>query len=130
MPVHFDRPPPSNSPIPRSHLLRSRHEPTGIPHFLHYVSSKSAIVGLTCALARELDEFGIAVNTVSPDYIPHDEAYAGRQPEMAGIIRSQRSFQRDQTPDDMVGVVAFLLGPDSEFVTGQNFYVNGERWFG
>lgn len=103
--------------------------PTGIPHFLHYVSSKSAIVGLTRALARELGDYGIAVNTVSPDYIPHDEAYAGRQPEMAEVIRSQRCFQRDQTPEDMVGAVAFLLSPDSAFITGQNLHVNGGRSF-
>ncbi|MFP3916012.1 MAG: SDR family NAD(P)-dependent oxidoreductase [Actinomycetota bacterium] len=104
--------------------------PTGIPGFLHYVSSKSAIVGLTRSLARELGDDGIAVNTVSPDYIPHDEDYAGRQPEMAEFIRNQRAFRRDQIPEDMVGVVAFLLSPDSSFITGQNFYVNGGRWFG
>lgn len=104
--------------------------PTGIPHFLHYVASKSAIVGLTRSLARELGDYGIAVNTVSPDYIPHDEAYAGRQPEMAAFIREQRAFRRDQEPQDMAGVVAFLLGDDSDFITGQNFYVNGGRWFG
>jgi 3-oxoacyl-[acyl-carrier protein] reductase len=104
--------------------------PTGIAGFLHYVASKSAIVGLTRSLARELGEHGIAVNTVSPDYIPHDEEYAGRQPEMAEFIRNQRAFRRDQMPEDMVGVVAFLLSPDSAFITGQNLYVNGGRWFG
>ncbi len=104
--------------------------PTGIPYFLHYVSSKAAIVGLTRALATELGEHGISVNTVTPDYIPHDADYAGRQPEMAEFIRKQRVFKRDQTPDDMVGVVAFLAGQDSDFITGQNFYVNGGRWFG
>ncbi len=104
--------------------------PTGVPHFLHYVASKSAIVGLTRSLARELGEFGISVNTVSPDYIPHDRDYAGRQPEMAEFIRNQRCFARDQEPEDMVGVVAFLVSPDSDFITGQNFYVNGGRWFG
>lgn len=104
--------------------------PTGIPFFLHYVSSKAAIVGLTRALARELGEFGITVNTVSPDYIPHDEDYVGRQPEMADVLRRQRCLQRDQEPEDMVGPVAFLAGAESSFVTGQNLYVNGGRWFG
>lgn len=103
--------------------------PTGVSYFLHYVTSKSAVVGLTRALARELGDWNIAVNTVSPDYIPHDPEYAGRQPEMAEWIRRQRCFQRDQTPEDMVGVVAFLASPDSAFMTGQNLYVNGGRWF-
>ena len=104
--------------------------PTGVPFFAHYVASKSAIVGLTRALARELGPWGIAVNTVSPDYIPHDPEYVARQPEMAEIIRSQRAFPRDAETEDMVGVVSFLCSPGSDFITGQNFYVNGGRWFG
>jgi 3-oxoacyl-[acyl-carrier protein] reductase len=103
--------------------------PSGIPHFLHYVASKAAIVGLTRSLARELGDDNIAVNTISPDYVPHDSDYAGRQPEMAAIIANQRCFKRDETPEDLVGTVLFLAGPGSAFITGQNFYVNGGRLF-
>jgi 3-oxoacyl-[acyl-carrier protein] reductase len=103
--------------------------PSGVPGFLHYVASKSAIVGLTRALARELGEWNIAVNTVTPDYIPHDSEYAGRQPEMAGLIAQQRCFKRDQVPEDMVGTILFLAGHGSDFVTGQDFWVNGGRLF-
>jgi 3-oxoacyl-[acyl-carrier protein] reductase len=104
--------------------------PSGIPYFLHYVASKSAIVGLTRSLARELGEHGIAVNTITPDYIPHNAEYAGRQPEMAEILRAQRCFRRDQTPEDLVGTLLYLIGHGSDFVTGQEFYVNGGRLFG
>nr|MBA3246015.1 SDR family oxidoreductase [Actinomycetota bacterium] len=103
--------------------------PSGIPFFLHYVSSKAAIVGLTRALARELGEWNISVNTVSPDYIPHDPDYAGRQPEMAELMARQRAFKRDQVPEDMVGTVLYLVGRGSDFVTGQNIFVNGGRLF-
>ena len=103
--------------------------PSGIPGFLHYVASKSAIVGLTRALARELGEWGICVNTISPDYVPHDAEYAGRQPEMAGLIANQRAFKRDQVPDDLVGTILFLAGHGSDFVTGQDLWVNGGRLF-
>jgi NAD(P)-dependent dehydrogenase (short-subunit alcohol dehydrogenase family) len=103
--------------------------PSGIPHFLHYVASKAAIVGLTRSLARELGDDNIAVNTISPDYVPHDPGYAGRQPEMAAIIANQRCFKRDETPEDLVGTILFLAGPGSAFITGQNFYVNGGRLF-
>jgi 3-oxoacyl-[acyl-carrier protein] reductase len=103
--------------------------PSGIPHFLHYVASKAAIVGLTRSLARELGDHNIAVNTISPDYVPHDPGYAGRQPEMAAIIANQRCFKRDETPGDLVGTILFLAGPGSAFITGQNFYVNGGRLF-
>jgi 3-oxoacyl-[acyl-carrier protein] reductase len=103
--------------------------PSGIPGFLHYVSSKSAIVGLTRALARELGEWGICVNTITPDYVPHDVEYAGRQPEMAELLASQRAFKRDQVPEDLVGTILFLAGHGSDFVTGQDFWVNGGRLF-
>ena len=103
--------------------------PSGIPGFLHYVASKSAIVGLTRALARELGEWGICVNTISPDYVPHDAEYAGRQPEMAGLIANQRAFKRDQVPEDLVGTILFLAGHGSDFVTGQDLWVNGGRLF-
>jgi 3-oxoacyl-[acyl-carrier protein] reductase len=103
--------------------------PSGIPLFLHYVASKAAIVGLTRALARELGEHGISVNTISPDYIPHDAEYAGRQPEMAALLARQRCFQRDSVPEDLVGTLLYLAGHGSDFVTGQNLYVNGGRLF-
>jgi 3-oxoacyl-[acyl-carrier protein] reductase len=101
--------------------------PGGIPGFLHYVSSKSAIVGLTRALARELGEWGISVNTITPDYVPHDAEYAARQPEMSAFIANQRAFKRDQVPEDLVGTILFLAGHGSDFVTGQDFWVNGGR---
>ena len=103
--------------------------PNGIPLFLHYVASKAAIVGLTRALARELGEWDICVNAIAPDYVPHDEAYAARQPEMAAMLARQRCFQRDMTADDLVGTLRYLLGAGSEFVTGQTLYVNGGRLF-
>jgi 3-oxoacyl-[acyl-carrier protein] reductase len=103
--------------------------PGGIPGFLHYVASKAAIVGLTRALARELGEWNIAVNTLTPDYVPHDPEYAGRQPEMAGLLAAQRCFRRDEVPEDLVGPLLFLAGHRSDFITGQNLWVNGGRLF-
>jgi 3-oxoacyl-[acyl-carrier protein] reductase len=103
--------------------------PSGVPGFLHYVATKAAIVGLTRALARELGDWNIAVNTISPDYVPHDPEYTGRQPEMAALIAQQRCFKRDETAADLVGTILYLVGHGSDFVTGQNLYVNGGRLF-
>jgi 3-oxoacyl-[acyl-carrier protein] reductase len=101
----------------------------GTPGFLHYVSSKAAIWGLTRSMARELGDDGISVNTLTPDYIPHDEAYASKQPHVDGLITARRAFKRTQVPDDMVGTLLYLVSPWSDFVTGQNIWVNGGSGF-
>jgi 3-oxoacyl-[acyl-carrier protein] reductase len=103
--------------------------PTAPPGFAHYISSKAAIVGLTRALARELGPHGICVNTLTPDYIAFDRDYDNRQPEMAPALAAQRAFAREQKPEDMVGTLLYLVGPGSDFVTGQDVWVNGGRAF-
>ena len=103
--------------------------PTAPPGFAHYVASKAAIVGLTRALARELGPDGICVNTLTPDYIAFDRDYDKRQPEMAPTLAAQRVFAREQAPEDLVGTLLYLVGPGSDFVTGQDLWVNGGRLF-
>jgi 3-oxoacyl-[acyl-carrier protein] reductase len=103
--------------------------PTAPPGFAHYISSKAAIVGLTRALARELGPYNVCVNTLTPDYIAFDRDYDNRQPDMAPALAAQRTFAREQQPDDMVGTLLYLVGPGSDFVTGQNIWVNGGRSF-
>jgi 3-oxoacyl-[acyl-carrier protein] reductase len=103
--------------------------PTAPPGFAHYIASKAAVVGLTRALARELGAHGICVNTLTPDYIAFDRDYDNRQPEMADLLAAQRILARTQSPEDMIGALLFLLGPGSDFVTGQNIWVNGGRAF-
>ena len=48
---------------------------------------------------------------------------------MAAALALQRCFQRDMTADDLVGTLRYLVGPGSEFVTGQTLFVNGGRLF-
>lgn len=103
--------------------------PTAPPGFAHYIASKAAIVGLTRALARELGGDSICVNTLTPDYIAFDRDYDNRQPEMAALLTAQRCFKRDERPEDLLGTLLYLLGPGSDFVTGQDIAVNGGRAF-
>jgi 3-oxoacyl-[acyl-carrier protein] reductase len=101
----------------------------GTPGFLHYVAAKAAVIGLTRAMARELGDFDIAVNAVAPDWIPHDLEYAAAHPEIDERIVATRAFKRTMVPEDMVGVVQFLISPGSAFITGQTFLVNGGSVF-
>ena len=97
----------------------------GTPGFLHYVASKAAIWGLTRSMATELGADGIAVNTLTPDYIPHNEEYASQEPWIDDGIKARRAFKRTQVPADMAGTLLYLLSPWSDFVIGQNIWVNG-----
>ena len=101
----------------------------GIPGFLHYVASKSALVGLTRSLAREVGDDGIRVNTLAPDLIPDEEILAKQGVEVNDNIVANRSLKRTQVPEDMVGAALFFAGPGSDFITGQSLIVNGGLTF-
>jgi NAD(P)-dependent dehydrogenase (short-subunit alcohol dehydrogenase family) len=95
-------------------------------NFVPYVASKGALLGLTRALARELDPAGIRVNAVSPGAIPTDAEKV--HPDPAGYARwvlEHQSLQRRGTPSDVADAVLFLLSDRARFVTGQNLHVNG-----
>jgi 3-oxoacyl-[acyl-carrier protein] reductase len=95
----------------------------GVIGFLHYVTSKSGVLGFTRALARECGPYGINVNSVAPDYVPHKDNDRGEAHDLA--IQKQRAIQRTEKPEDMLGSLIFLLSPDSDFITGQTIMVNG-----
>jgi 3-oxoacyl-[acyl-carrier protein] reductase len=100
----------------------------GTPGFLHYVASKAAIIGLSRAMAVELGADNITVNTVVPDFIPHDlENQADPVIDQRNV--ADRVLRRTQRPEDMVGAVVFLAGPGAEFMTGQSLLVNGGSRF-
>jgi NAD(P)-dependent dehydrogenase (short-subunit alcohol dehydrogenase family) len=97
----------------------------GRPGYLHYVASKGGISALTNSMAHELGGDGIRVNAISPGptYTEVDRGTVTEQQKEA--MRAAQALHRDAGPEDMVGVVAFLLSPDARFVTGQTIHVNG-----
>jgi NAD(P)-dependent dehydrogenase (short-subunit alcohol dehydrogenase family) len=103
----------------------------GVPFVLHYVTSKGAIVALTRALAKELGGDDILVNCVAPGFTM--SAGVHEHPEVIEALRdisvSARTIKRDQVPEDIVGAVAFLCGPESTFITGQTMVIDGGQYF-
>ena len=95
----------------------------GTPNFLHYVASKSALIGMTRSMARELGPHGISVNAIAPGLVEHEGQTV--PPELSASRVSARSIQRRQTPDDLTGAVLYLAASDSDFVTGQTLVVDG-----
>lgn len=96
----------------------------GVPGFLHYTTSKSALVGFTRAMAREVGEYGVTVNNVAPDFIP-DDYLREHQPGNEDAVNAQRAIRRTSVPEDMVGTVLYLSSDAASFVTGQAILVNG-----
>jgi NAD(P)-dependent dehydrogenase (short-subunit alcohol dehydrogenase family) len=96
----------------------------GAPQLLHYVTSKSAIIGMTRSLARELGTRMIRVNAIAPG-LTKVEATEAVAAQRWTDYADRRLLQRDQYPDDLTGVVAFLLSDDAKFITGQLIAVDG-----
>jgi NAD(P)-dependent dehydrogenase (short-subunit alcohol dehydrogenase family) len=99
----------------------------GVPHLLHYVASKGAVIALTRAAAVELGPRGIHVNAVAPGFTV-SAGVLGNEAAMVSMRSSaagKRALGREETPADVVGAVRFLCGPSSGFVTGQTLVVDG-----
>ena len=99
----------------------------GVPRMLPYVTSKGAMLAFTRALSRELGDYGIAVNSLSPGYILSDtglENSAHVEDERVPV-RNSRAFKRDAYPQDLLGTLVYLASSDSDFVTGQSIVVDG-----
>ena len=100
----------------------------GTPMFLHYVTSKGAVVAFTRALAKEVGEFGITVNSIAPGHTLSD-AVKRRGPKVDEHTVAVRSIKRSQVPEDLAGTVVFLSSEDSAFITGQMIVVDGGSSF-
>ena len=100
----------------------------GMPQMLHYVTSKGGIMAFTRALARELGEHGIRVNTLAPGFTLSDTVVR-ENPGHVQTARDRavqsRSLRRDEHPQDLLGALVFLASADSDFITGQTIAVDG-----
>jgi len=96
---------------------------TGNPNYVHYVTSKGALIAMTRAMARELGPWNICVNAVSPGFVVTEGRHV--DPEYEKVRAQQRSLKRSQVESDLVGTVLFLSSPESDFMTGQLLNVDG-----
>jgi len=99
------------------------------PGQAHYVAAKAGIIGLTRALAVELGDFNITVNAITPGLTATPIVLKSFPGELIDKLAQHGAIKRRQTPQDLVGTIAFLASDDASFVTGQTINVDGGRSF-
>ena len=103
----------------------------GQPLMTHYVASKAGVIGFTKALALELGEHGITVNTIPPGFI---DTPMLRKTEAKGLLgkgvehhEALTPVRRIGRPEDIANACAFLVAEEASYITGQVIGVNGGR---
>ncbi|KHK95496.1 3-ketoacyl-ACP reductase [Microbacterium mangrovi] len=106
-----------------------------VPFLADYVASKFGVVGLTQAMAFELAEHGINVNSVCPGFVetPMQERELAWEAGLRGVAPEDvkqlwiddTPLGRLERPRDVAKAVAFLLSDDASFITGEALAVNG-----
>jgi 3-oxoacyl-[acyl-carrier protein] reductase len=99
----------------------------GTPNRLHYTTSKAGVIGFTRALAREVGEFGITVNALTPGMTQSETQVASSSGNYLATRIAGRAIERVQVPADLVGAVMFLSSSASDFMTGQTINVDGGK---
>lgn len=100
---------------------------TGSRGFIHYVTSKGGILSFTRALAAELGQYGICVNTIAPG-LTDTEAARTVTDDITKYDTSRTPLGRLEQPNDLVGSLIFLVSDESDFITGQALVVDGGRY--
>jgi 3-oxoacyl-[acyl-carrier protein] reductase len=98
---------------------------TGSGNMPHYTTAKGGVVALTRVMARQLGEWSINVNCMTPGSTMSEEhVTADVLARREGSI-DKRAFKRVERPADIVGTALFLASPESDFITGQLLVVEG-----
>ncbi|BCS27884.1 SDR family NAD(P)-dependent oxidoreductase [Aspergillus puulaauensis] len=108
--------------------MASIHSTVGIANHSAYATSKHGVLGLTRVAAKENGHREVRVNAVAPGpiYTPLMQAHWDRTGRSADSPFDEPiAFPRQGTAEEVAGVVLFLLGPDSTFVSGSCYSVDG-----
>jgi 3-oxoacyl-[acyl-carrier protein] reductase len=98
----------------------------GFPRDLvHYIASKGAIVGFTRSLAKDLGEFNIRVNAITPGAVESEEEKRVATPEQVAAVIALQAIRRRLLPRDIARTAVFLTSADAEMISGQTINVDG-----
>jgi 3-oxoacyl-[acyl-carrier protein] reductase len=98
---------------------------TRLPGYAIYNATKAAVEAMTHVFAKELRGRNITVNAVAPGPVATDLFLNGKTPEQIQNFAKMPPLERLGQPDDIAGVVSFLVGKDGGWVNGQVLRANG-----
>lgn len=93
-------------------------------NWAHYITAKSALIGLTKSLAFELAPKGIRINLITPSLI-NTELTINIPEKIKLLTSAQTPLRRLATVSDVAGAISFLASEKSDFITGENIRLNG-----
>lgn len=96
----------------------------GSPRRTAYTAAKAGLSGLTRALALELAERSITVNSIVPGYIDTPQFHTNNTVPLGERIDSV-PLKRLGTPEEVAALARFIISPESGYITGQSFHING-----
>ena len=106
--------------------ISSVHEELAFPNFAAYCASKGGVRMLTRTLAVELGPLGITINSIAPGAIetPINSTLLNDPDKLQSLLRQIPSGRLGQ-PNDVAGLAVFLASPDSDYVTGTTYVIDG-----
>ncbi|PPR10338.1 MAG: putative oxidoreductase [Alphaproteobacteria bacterium MarineAlpha11_Bin1] len=97
----------------------------GSANYLHYITSKSAMIGMTRSMARELGPWNITVNTFWPGIIKTEVPRPSAPEKVFEMFAKQQCLPRLTTIEDLAKPMLFLCSEEAKFMTGQIFEPDG-----
>lgn len=93
-----------------------------------YAAAKSGVIAMTRAIAKGVGKHGITVNCISPGAI--DTPNVMRTQQIRESFLQSICLQRLGQPEEVANLAAFLISNEADFITGQNFIIDGGRSLG
>ena len=115
-----------NSSSPRIINISSINAYQAFPNNPGYIASKGGVLSLTRSLALDCQKNEINVNSISPGYFKTKMTSKSYNNKIENEKRKKRTIlKRWGNPDDLFGLIKFLISENSSYITGQDFVVDG-----
>jgi 3-oxoacyl-[acyl-carrier protein] reductase len=102
---------------------------SGLPHFIHYSTSKGGIVTMTRGLARTLGDYNINVNAVAPGLVMTKAMQGAYDPDFyKELVATQQLIHKNVEPEDVANAVLFMASDEADKITGQTLAVNAGEY--